>query len=140
MKTSRLVTLLALVLSLSVAAGAWGVDDGQTQPRVSDGTVNLSTTSVDIIPLTSGSGNVKGFQCLIPGTSNHSVRLHFFVDGGAAQTIDPREAVFHTDANGDRFTEVPLNVRFETSIRVNLQKVSGTSPTAEKCAVSWGLD
>lgn len=140
MKTARLVTLLALVLSLSVAAGAWAVDDGQAQPRLDDGMVNLSTTSFDIIPLTSGSGNVKGLQCLVPGTSNHALRLHFFVDGGAAQTIDPRDAVFHTDANGDRFTAVPLNVRFETSIRVNLQKISGSSPTTEECAVSWGLD
>lgn len=140
MKTTRLVSRLVLVLSLSVAAGAWAVDDGQTQPRLNDGMVNLSTTSFDIIPLTSGSGNVKAFQCLISETSNHSLRLHFYVDGGAAQTIDPKEAIFHTDVNGNRFTEVPLNVRFETSIRVNLQKVSGSSPTAEQCAVSWGLD
>lgn len=142
MKTFRLVTLFALVLSLSAAAGAWAVDDGQTRPRLSSGGLNAPSTSVDIIPLTSGSGNVKGFKCIqTPGTGFFpTLRLHFYVDGGAAQSLDLWAAVYHADANGDLVTEVPMNVRFGSSIRVNLQRYSGGGSGAVVCAVSWGLD
>ena len=141
MKTTRLVTLLALVLSLSIAAGAWAVDDGQTTLRLSKRSLSSPSTSVDIIPLTSGSGNVKGVLCAVTGTIEAVTNLQFFVDGGAAQTFFLSEWVSHFDANGDRIKEIPMNVRFETSIRVHLQRgLGGSFPASVTCAVSWGLD
>ena len=137
MNTVRRSLLSALVLALSIASGALAVDEGQTKPRLSSNGVNTNTT-VDVIALTSGSGNLKGFQC---GNENLvSARLHFYVDGGAAQTLDPGAALFHGDGSGTYYYTdmVPMNIRFASSIRVTLQKVSGTGSV--NCVVSWGLD
>lgn len=139
MKTFRRSILSALTLALSVASGAWAVDEGQTSPRLNSNTVSSTATPVDIIPLTSDSGNIKGYQCFKVGSSTAVVRLHFYVDGGTAQTIDPSSAIWQPDPNGDLYTAVlPTNIRFETSIKVSLQKISGSGATS--CMVSWGLD
>jgi len=138
MNTVRLSILSALVLALSIASGAWAVDEGQTKPRLSSNGVNSANTTVDVIPLTSGSGNIKGFQCSHGGLLIS--RLHFYVDGGAAQTLDPGQALFHTSPDGTvYYTDmVPMNIRFGSSIRVALQRGSGTGNVY--CAVSWALD
>jgi hypothetical protein len=143
MKTARLITLVALVLALSTASGAWAVDEGQTKPRLNNGTVASSNTAVDIIPLTNGSGNIKGVQCLLsPGTGFFpNLRIHFYVDGAAAETINPADAIYLTDASGDLYTDViPMNIRFGTSIRVNLQRLASGGTGGVQCVVSWGLD
>jgi hypothetical protein len=139
MKTVRRSILSALVLALSIASGAWAVDEGQTKPRLNSNETDSNTT-VDIIPLTSGSGNIKGFQCKkFPGDVIAGTRLHFYVDGGAAQTIDPGGIIRLVDGNGDHYSaSFPLNIRFASSIRVTLQKTFGTGTIW--CAVSWGLD
>lgn len=139
MKTFRLKTLFAFVLTLSIGSGAWAVDEGQTQPRLNSHAVNFTTTPVDIIPLTSGSGNIKGYQCYQHASSTALVRLHFYVDGGAAQTINPSSMIWQPDPNGDFYTAVlPTNIRFTTSIKVSLQKLQGSGSVT--CLVSWGLD
>jgi hypothetical protein len=141
MKTVRLSILSALVLTLSIASSAWAVDEGQTQPRLNSVWTNNNTT-VNLIPLTSGSGNIKGFFCdLYPGGSipYPDASLHFYVDGGAAQTIDPNLVLTLAEADGTSHSPVmPMNIRFQSSIRVTLQKVSGNGSI--QCAVSWGLD
>ncbi len=138
MKTVRLSILSAIVLALSIASGAWAVDEGQTKPRLSSNNVSSNTT-VDVIPLTSGSGNIKGFQCSQDAVIL-STRLHFYVDGGAAQTLDFAQALYHTSPDGTVYYSdmVPMNIRFGSSIRVALQKISGTGFI--NCTVSWGLD
>ena len=137
MRTVRL-GILALVLALSITSGAWAVDEGQTQPRLNSSSVSNNAT-VDVIPLTSGSGNIKGFQCLQSATL-FNTRLHFYVDGGAAQTIDFNPVLLNisSDDSYSYSDMVPTNIRFGSSIRVTLQKISGTGSV--KCAVSWGLD
>jgi hypothetical protein len=138
MKTVCLSILSTLVLALSIASGAWAVDEGQTKPRLSVNGVGTNTT-VDVIPLTSGSGNIKGFQCM---TEHYlTARLHFYVDGGAAQTLDPGLLIFHANPDGTTsYSDViPMNVRFGSSIKVTLQKTS-TSTGTIWCVVSWGLD
>ena len=139
MNNVRLSILSALVLALSIVSGAWAVDEGQTKPRLNAQGVQTNTTA-DVIPLTSGSGNIKGFQCMTsPGTLFPTARLHFYVDGGAAQTIDPGPVMNLPDANGDYHSATfPMNIRFESSIKVTVQRVSGTGSIW--CAVSWGLD
>jgi hypothetical protein len=141
MNTVRRSILSTLVLALSIASGAWAVDEGQTKPRLNANWVNTNTT-VDVIPLTSGSGNIKGFVCRVsppaPGYAYPVAKLHFYVDGGAAQTIDPM-LVPGIDSEGIvTLQTVPMNVRFESSIRVTLQKTGGYGDIY--CAVSWGLD
>ena len=137
MNTRRSSILSALVLVLFIASGAWAVDDGQTRPRLDSNSVNTNTT-VDVIPLTNGSGNIKGFQCSEVGFLNTT--LHFYVDGGAAQTVDFSAALFYTSPDGTTFFSdmVPMNIRFGSSIRVALQKLSGTGIV--HCVVSWALD
>jgi archaellum component FlaF (FlaF/FlaG flagellin family) len=77
--------LTALVVSyVYVAHVAMAADDGQTQPRMNQYFSN-STTAVDIIGTTSGSGNVKGVACtLYPDGSGYlsSARVTFTVNGG----------------------------------------------------------
>jgi hypothetical protein len=138
MKTVRLSILSALVLALSIASGAWAVDEGQTKPRLNSNGLNTNTT-VDVVPLTSGSGNIKGFQCS-ESNSIFTTRLHFYVDGGAAQTLDFAQALYHSSPDGSAYYTdmIPMNIRFGSSIRVALQKVSGTGYV--NCTVSWALD
>lgn len=137
MSTIRLSIVTALVLALSIAPAARAVDEGQTQPRLNNNST-FSNTTVDVISLTNGSGNVKGYQCSETGTLN--TKLNFYVDGGAAQVIDFSGALFYTSPDGTTFITdmVPVNIRFGSSIRVTLQKTSGTGVV--NCAVSWGLD
>ena len=137
MSTVRLSTLSALVLALSIVSGAWAVDDGQTKPRLDSNGINTNTT-VDVIPLTNGSGNIKGFQCSEAGFLN--TKLHFYVDGGAAQTVDFSAALFYSSPDGTTFFTdmIPMNIRFGSSIRVALQKSAGTGVVS--CVVSWALD
>ncbi|HEV2851182.1 MAG TPA: hypothetical protein VHC97_00105 [Thermoanaerobaculia bacterium] len=137
MNTVRLSILSALVLALSIASGAWAVDEGQTKPRLSTQSVGTNTT-VDLIPVTSGSGNIKGFQCTT--TAPLTARLHFYVDGATAQTIDPGLVLIYSSADGALSSAViPMNIRFQSSIRVALQKNS-LSAGSIWCVVSWGLD
>ena len=141
MKTIRLSTLSALVLALSIASGAWAVDEGQTKPRLNSNSV-MTNTTVDIIPLTSGSGKIQGFVCRLsppaPGYATPVARLHFYVDGGAAQTIDPMLVPANESEGLYTMQTVPMNVRFESSIKVTLQKTGGYGELY--CVVSWGLD
>jgi hypothetical protein len=102
------------------------VDEGQTKPRLSyNGT--SSNATVDVVPLTSGSGNVKGFQCS-QDSGVYVTRLHFYVDGGAAQDIDPGLALFHTSPDGTvYYTDmVPISRRARGLVASTV--------------VSWGLD
>ena len=137
MNTLRVSIASALVLALSIASGAWAVDDGQTKPRLSSQSV-ATTTTLDLIPLTNGSGNIKGFQCVT--TAPITGRLHFYVDGASAQTLDPGLVLIYSTADGGASSAViPMNVRFQSSIRVALQKNS-LSAGSIWCVVTWGLD
>lgn len=137
MKTVCLSILSALLLALSIAPGAWAVDEGQTKPRLTSRSVSTNTI-VDVIPLTSGSGNIKGFQCSHSGS--FATQLNFYVDGGAAQIIDVSQALFYISADGaTSYSDmVPMNIRFQSSIKVTLGKTAGTGTAY--CVVSWGLD
>ena len=139
-------TLAALVVGyVCVAHGAMAADDGQTQPKVNTNATNSSSTPVDVIPTTNGSGNVKGVSCALAadGSGNFpGARVKFTVDGGAVQTVDLHEFQTPYDDAGTltAYTGwVPFNVRFSSSIRVQIQKTS-PSGSGIDCAVSWGLD
>jgi hypothetical protein len=140
----RLILIAVFVSCLCVAHVAMAADDGQTQPRVNQSFSN-STTAADIIGTTSGSGNVKGVACTVyPDGSGYlsSARVTFTVNGGTAQTVDlyTYVAPYNNAGTVTGYTGwVPFNVRFSSSIRVQIQKTSVLG-TGIDCTVSWGLD
>jgi len=139
----RVLFLTAVVLCLTNALLA--ADDGQTQPKVNSNSNNSVGTATDLIPLTNGSGNVKGIQCLLlmdVWSQNSSASIKFYVNGGAAQTV-VISPIYATAADPNNTTQstgwVPFNVRFTSSIRVTIQKASSDG-NGMICAASWGLD
>ena len=142
MKTARFVHWLAPFVFLTIVPGAWAVDDGQTSPRFNRADLVSSNTSADIIPLTSGSGNVKGFQCEYgTGVFSSKLRISFYVDGGTAQSA-PLYLFPVVDSPGSQYVTafIPMNVRFQSSIRVLFERLGISGTGGSGCVVSWGLD
>jgi hypothetical protein len=131
--------LAALVVFTFTASTAWAADDGNTQPRLSSGGLIFTNTSADIIATTSGAGNVKGVQChFLPGSNG---LINIFVNGGSAQALSMNANEYPADFNNENFSGwLPLNVRFTSSIRVQIQKPAGSGTGNFSCVVSWALD
>jgi hypothetical protein len=140
MRTNKLAILSILFIVLTASA-AFAADDGNTKPRLSTGAATYYSGSQDIISTTSGSGNVKGVSCNIYYSPSYPARgasVSFTVNGGTAQAIDVLTPAI-ADANGDRHTGwIPMNIRFTSSIRVQVQ-ISGGNSNID-CSVSWALD
>jgi hypothetical protein len=133
------IGLVALCVLMLVASTALASDDGQTQPRLSSAGLIYANTSVDAIATTSGTGNVKGVQCRFVNGSNGLVNI--FVNGGSAQALTMNASDYPADFNNETFSGwLPLNVRFTSSIRVQLQKPVGSGTGNFSCVVSWALD
>lgn len=135
MKT-RLVAL-ALALTLAAASSAFAVDEGNSVLKLSEVSQSYGT-SVDLIPLTTGAGNLKGIHCNLGTASQLSLKIT--LDGGTTQAFIIR--YYFVDGNGSRQTGfIPMNLRFETSIRVQTERLGSpvTSGTTT-CVASWGLD
>lgn len=139
-------TLAAVFVgSLFVANAAMAADDGNTQPKVNTNATNSSSTPVDVVATTNGVGNVKGVSCSLTesGGSFPGARVKFTINGGTVQTVDLYEfQAPHDDGAGTikAYTGwVPFNLRFTSSIRVQIQKTSGAGGSID-CAVSWALD
>lgn len=136
MKASRLA-VLSLLFSLLSASAAFAADDGNTKPRLSTGAVSYGTSTADIIYQTSVSGNIKGASCHFINLSRGY--LIFTVDGAAAQTIDVSSSIAFSDVDGILYTGwIPMNIRFGSSIRVQIQHAG--NPGEAACTVSWALD
>jgi hypothetical protein len=134
MKSYVLATLLMLSLLTPTALAQ---DDGQTQPRLNKAAAIFPNTSVDVLPTTNGVGNIKGIHCTF--VNNAPGTLNIFVDGGAAQTLLLPGGDYPRDVDGKTFTGwIPFNIRFMSSIRVQLQKGNQNGQVA--CSVSWALD
>jgi hypothetical protein len=139
MKTARSIGF-AILLTFGATSGSWAVDEGQTQPRLSSNEMYFANQTEDLIPLTSGSGNIKGVLCKSASSGIlRNSRLIFYVDGIPAQTIFFDEYPFSFD-NGSNYSTgtIPMNIRFESSIRVVMQRTSASSTYI--CMASWGLD
>lgn len=136
MKSFVLATLIVVSL---FAPTAWASDDGQTQPRLTYNDRVFPNTSADIIGTTNGTGNIKGISCKSFNLSRGKINI--FVNGGSAQVLDIEPGLYPADSNGENFTGwIPLNVRFTTSIRVQLEKQAGSGTGTLGCVVSWALD
>jgi hypothetical protein len=140
MKTTSSVAF-ALLLALLVASEAQAVDEGQTQPKLSSAGLIGANTATDLIPITNGAGNVKGIACRsTSATVLSTLQILIYVDGGAASTLSISTFYpFMLDNNLSYHTNfIPMNVRFDTSIRVVIQRSSTSAQIA--CGASWGLD
>ena len=136
------LSALVVLMSLTMVSGAFAVDEGQTKPRFNSADLNAPNSTADLIPYTAGSGNIKGIQCMWPSGADADAFLYvkFYVNGGAAQTFTFLSYGFSRDFEGDYYTGfIPMNVRFDTSIRVQLQRIGGDW-LSTPCVVSWGLD
>lgn len=143
-KKSRhsLTYLFAFLLTLLIAPGAQAADDGQTHPKLTSGAMSWGGGgySTDIIGLTSGSGNIKGFFCSSINGALSSSTIQIYVNGGSAQILNLVDAPAIQDNDGMTYYTgwVPLNVRFSTSIKVQLTRSNTNSQVG--CSVSWALD
>lgn len=134
MRTMRIV-MSFIVLAATIPA--WAADDGQTQPKLNRAIVNWSVSSADIVATTNGAGNVKGVQCVFNTPSN--VTISFYVNGGSAQSVTIEPGYYPVDFNGDHYTGfIPFNVRFTSSIRVQMTGSAGGPQIA--CMAAWALD
>ena len=130
-----------VLLSIAAATSAFAADDGNTQPKLTQGGVGGGTSSPqDIIGTTNGTGNVKGVQCSSPSAGNlGSTSISIYVNGGSAQTLAISNTQVLLDNNGNYYTMyIPMNVRFTSSIRVS--QVGSQSGSYVSCTVSWALD
>ena len=133
----RTVTRVICVLLIAVAWNASAADDGQTQPRLSNNSLNSPNTSVDIVGTTNGSGNVKGVQC--QNTAGTVINVNIYVNGGSAQTLRI-DTSLPMDSNNNTGW-IPMNVRFSSSIRVQMQRPASPVIYGQTiCVVSWALD
>lgn len=139
MKT-RCSVVFTLVLALLVVPYAYAADEGQSQPKLNKQILAFANLSRDLVPLTSGSGNVKGIIC---SSSSYAVlagaQIHFYVDGSSARTLSLTD--YPVLVGGDLSCNtgmIPMNVRFETSIRIGIQRSSTSDGLT--CVASWGLD
>ena len=136
MKSYVLTTLIIVSLFVPTAQAS---DDGQTQPRLTKATLTGFNTSTDIIATTNGSGNVKGVHCKFIAEDDASIKI--YVNGGSAQTLFLETEDYPDDLSGNVSSGwIPLNVRFTSSIRVQLTRPSGAGGSIVTCMVSWGLD
>ena len=137
----KLLTLVVL-MSLTAVSGALAVDEGQTQPRLDKASAYYGQI-VDLIPTTSGAGNVKGIQCRFSSGATYLL-ASFVVDGGTPQSFRiPDNQFSPADSSGARYTEfIPMNIRFDSSIRVQMVRSTGSPLDSGSitCVASWGLD
>jgi hypothetical protein len=135
-------SIMVIVLGLTAFSSAWAADEGQTQPRLDKAQISYGQT-VDLVPLTSGSGNVKGIQCKFgSGVSASQLHIAFSIDGGTAQSIQiPYTQFSPADSNGIRYSDfIPMNLRFETSIRIQMTRSGSIDSGNVTCVASWALD
>src|SRR6266498_4173294 len=121
----RTAFLAAVIIVLVLAPAAWAADDGNTQPKLDTGGVYYPNDYRDIIPTTSGAGNIKGIRC----TQSSPIYLEITINGGTVQTLYP-------DASENGW--IPMNLRFTSSIKVRVENGNYYNPGS--CTVSWGVD
>lgn len=144
MRIAKLHVLAVFAIFLSLTASrANAADDGQTRPRLSTATITSPSTTVDLIPSTSGSGNLKGIHCIFDSTAtNRTQQVNIYVNGGTAQSLIVDATSFPQDNTGRPYTTfIPMNVRFTTSLQVQLTRTASPGVSYDvTCVASWALD
>ncbi|HEX3527997.1 MAG TPA: hypothetical protein VH988_13115 [Thermoanaerobaculia bacterium] len=134
MKTKQILATLALSALIPALASA------ATTPKYSAANIFSASSTVDLIPTTSGSGNVYGIKCIFPSTaSGASVRITTTVDGAASTNfvIDPTNLERESSGAG-QFTSgwLIFNIPFSSSIHIQMDNnVLGTASI--NCWATW---
>lgn len=136
-----LVIAAIIVLALPFASQAATVG-GNAVPHYNHAQISTMGSTVDLVPSTSGSGNVWGVKCIFPSTAGGaSVNVQFTVDGMTPVrtiTLDPTN--FDQDCSGRYLSGwIPMDIAFSTSIRIQLNN-TGLGTTTIDCYASWGTN
>jgi|tagenome__1003787_1003787.scaffolds.fasta_scaffold17311497_1 hypothetical protein len=133
--------LVAAVIVFAMPSAARASIGGNAIPKYNYAQIYATTSTVDLIPSTNGSGNVWGIRCIFPNTYfGPSVDVKFTVDGGTVRTINLDPAYFDQDVNSRYLSGwIPMNIAFSTSIRVQLSNVGHGTSTID-CWASWGTN
>lgn len=123
-----------------------GITLGPTRPKYSRLTAAGAMGSYsDLIPLTSGAGYLNAINVYFPayGGSAYSywANIEVTVDGAAALVFDVQAGDFNANPDTPPGTVsgfIPLNLRFNTSIRVRASRVGGGAEVVATAA--WALD
>jgi hypothetical protein len=132
-----LAALLVLVLP-SMASASIG---GNAIPHYSFAEIFSANSTIDLVPTTSGSGNVWGVKCIFPSNAGGATLLvQFTLDGGTTRTITLDPTFLEQDENSRFVTGwIPMDLAFSTSVRIQLSNVSqGTA--RDDCWASWGTN
>ncbi|MEO6192199.1 MAG: hypothetical protein ABIS20_04270 [Thermoanaerobaculia bacterium] len=144
MRIAKLLVLAILAILLATPR-ANAIDEGQTRPRLSRASITSPSTTVNLIPFTSGSGNLKGIHCIFAATATNRIQpVSIYVDGGSAQTLNLEAPDYpqESDGTGRSFTGfIPMNVRFGSSLQIQLTRTSSPNAVFDvTCVASWALD
>lgn len=135
--------VLTAVLCAFIPALALAADPGNVTPRYSAATILNANSTVDLIPSTSGAGNVRGIKCVFPSNAGGcSVKIKTSVDGAAATSfvIDPSFLERESDLAGQFLSGwIPMNIQFTSSIQVQLNN-TGLGTATINCWASWGTN
>jgi len=137
MKIKQLWMALALAAFLPALAHA------VPTPKYSAATIFTASSTVNLIPLTNGSGQLNAVKCIFPSTaSGASVRVQFTIDGAATTSyvIDPTNLERESSGAGQFTSEwIPIDVEFFTSLQVQLNN-TGLGTANINCWAAWYLD
>ncbi|HTG31661.1 MAG TPA: hypothetical protein VLB76_01925 [Thermoanaerobaculia bacterium] len=144
MRIARLLVLAILAVFLATPR-ANAIDEGQTRPRLSSASITSPNTTVNLIPFTSGSGNLKGIHCIFAATAANRIQpVNIYVDGGSAQALNIESTSFPQESDGSGRTStgfIPMNVRFGSSLQIQLTRASSPNAVFDvTCVASWALD
>ena len=135
-----LVIVAVITLALPFASQAATVG-GNTVPHYNHAQISSSNSTVDLVPLTSGAGNVWGVKCIFASNAaGASVNVQFTLDGGTTRTITLDPTNFEQE-EFSRFVSgwIPMDLTFSSSVRIQLNN-SGLGTTTIDCYASWGTN
>jgi hypothetical protein len=133
-----LVVTATLFAMPSIAQASVG---GNAIPKYNYVQIYATSSTVDLIPTTNGSGNIWGIRCNFTSTAfGPPVDVKFTVDGGTVRTITLDPSYFEQDA-GSRYVSgwIPMNIAFSSSIHVQVSNVGHGTSTVD-CWASWGTN
>jgi hypothetical protein len=121
---------LVVVLTLTLSSAAWAADDGNTQFKLSSAYLYYPNDGYYAVN-TTGTGNVKGIRC--SGIVN-PFTVQIKINGGTTQTFS------NFGDQGSDSGWVPMNLRFTSSVSVEIVNGGSYQSNGLTCTVSWGLD
>ena len=132
MRMQYLLLACALCLLVPAMASATTVEYSYAQ-------IFMSSSTVDLIPSTCGSGGVlNGIKCIFPSSSATSLKITVTIDTTASSfTVDPSNFERESNGGGQYLSGwIPFNTGFNNSIHVQLNN-TGLGTSTINCWASW---